>query len=151
MIVTTVELSSHRHAVAMVDGGFDPLHAGHIEYFRRAAELGCPVLCNVISDSYVSTKHPPLLPEEQRVRVIDAIRYIEYTHLASGITTADVLRELRPRFYVKGRDWDGRLPEEEVEICERFGVEIVFLDTVLDSSSRILAEYVASGGEKACG
>jgi cytidyltransferase-like protein len=150
VIVATAELSRHRNAVAMVDGGFDPLHAGHVEYFRRAAELGLPVLCNVISDSYVSSKHRPLLPEEQRVQVIDAIRYIDYTHLADRMTTAGVLRELQPRFYVKGRDWEGRLPEEEVAICERFGIEIVFLDTVLESSSRILAEYVSSGGEKAC-
>ena len=34
----------------MVDGGFDPLHEGHIAYFAAAAELGVPVLCNLASE-----------------------------------------------------------------------------------------------------
>ena len=50
--------------VAMVDGAFDPLHHGHIEYFKAARGLGVPLLCNVASDRYVRTKHPPLLPED---------------------------------------------------------------------------------------
>ena len=65
----------------MVDGAFDPLHRGHIEYFRAARELGVPLLCNVASDRYVRTKHPPLLPEDQRAAVIDAIRFIDYMHI----------------------------------------------------------------------
>jgi nicotinic acid mononucleotide adenylyltransferase len=40
-------LKEYRGRVAMVDGAFDPLHRGHIEYFRAAAELGLPLLCNL--------------------------------------------------------------------------------------------------------
>ena len=66
MILTFEQLKEYRKTVAMVDGAFDPLHRGHIEYFRAAAEqLGVPLLCNVASDRYVWTKHPPLLPEDQ--------------------------------------------------------------------------------------
>ena len=127
----------------MVDGGFDPLHAGHVEYFAEAAKLGVPVLCNLSSDEWVSRKHPVLLPQEQRAQVIDAMRDIAYTHVSSG-TTADVLRELRPRYYVKGSDWRDRLPEEEVAVCEEYGTEIVYLDTVRDSSTAIINRYVTA-------
>jgi len=34
MIVPTEQLGAHRGRVAMVDGGFDPLHGGHVAYFR---------------------------------------------------------------------------------------------------------------------
>jgi glycerol-3-phosphate cytidylyltransferase-like family protein len=40
MIVATEQLGAHRGRVAMVDGGFDPLHGGHVAYFREAARLG---------------------------------------------------------------------------------------------------------------
>lgn len=140
MIITFQALPEYHGKVAMVDGAFDPLHCGHIEYFRAAAALGVPVLCNVSSDQYVRTKHPPLLPEEQRTAVVDAIRYISYTHL-NAYDTETVLRELRPRYYVKGKDWEGRLPPEQVVICREHGIEIVYLDTVLDSSSRILEQF----------
>ena len=124
----------------MVDGGFDPLHRGHIEYFRAAAQLGAPVLCNVSSDAYVSTKHPVFLPEDQRAAILDAIRFIDYTHV-NPYDTETVLRELRPRYYVKGADWRGRLPAGQEAICAEHRIEIVYLDTVLESSSRILRDY----------
>jgi cytidyltransferase-like protein len=143
MILTFDQLAPLRGTVAMVDGAFDPLHQGHIEYFRAASELGVPLLCNVASDRYVRTKHRPLLDERQRAAIIDAIRYISYVHIYE-IDTETVLRQLRPRYYVKGSDWRARgLPPDQVEICREHGIGIVYLDTVLDSSSRILREYCA--------
>ena len=141
MILSFDDLAKYRHQVAMVDGAFDPLHHGHIAYFKAAHELGVPVLCNVASDRYVSTKHRPLLTEAQRATVIDAIRYIDYVHIYE-IDTETVLRQLRPRYYVKGSDWRERgLPGEQPVICREHGIEIVYLDTVLDSSSRLLQRY----------
>jgi cytidyltransferase-like protein len=141
VILSFHELAAYRGTVAMVDGAFDPLHRGHIEYFRVAWErLDTPLFCNVASDRYVASKHPPLLPEGDRAAIVDAIRYITYTHI-NQFDTETVLRELRPRYYVKGRDWDGRLPPEQMRICGELGIGIVYLDTVLDSSSRILQQY----------
>jgi cytidyltransferase-like protein len=141
MILSFDELKAYRGRVAMVDGAFDPLHLGHIEYFRAAAEqLDVPLLCNVASDDYVRTKHPPLLPEDQRAAVVDAIRFISYAHI-NRFDTETILRELKPKYYVKGRDWEGRLPPEQVRICAEHGITIVYLDTVLDSSSRILERW----------
>ena len=140
MIVATDELQRLRGAVTMVDGGFDPLHAGHIAYFRAAAELALPVLCNVSSDEWVGRKHPPLLPQAERGAIIDAIRWIDHVHLSST-STAEVLALLEPRTYAKGADWEGRLPPEEEALCAERGIEIVYLDTVLDSSTAILERY----------
>lgn len=141
MIVSTDDLGEYRGIVAMVDGGFDPLHAGHVEYFREASSLDAPLLCNVSSDEWVARKHPPLLPQSERARIIDAIRYVDYTHLSPGLTTVEVLSRLEPRFYVKGSDWEGRLPEDEQRVCTEAGVEVVFLDTVRNSSSGLLRDY----------
>ena len=148
MIVAFDQLKEYRKRVAMVDGAFDPLHRGHIEYFRAAAErLDVPLLCNVASDRYVSTKHPPLLPDEQRAAIVDAIRYISYTHI-NQFDTETVLRELQPKYYVKGKDWDGRLPAEQVKICREHGIEVVYLDTVFDSSTRILNDIIKQLSER---
>lgn len=141
MIVETPALEGLAGTVSMVDGGFDPLHPGHVAYFRAASELGVPLLCNVSPDGWVARKHPPLLGQPERAELVDAIRYVDYTYLCQT-TTADVLRLLRPRFYVKGADWRGHLPSEETETCEATGIEIVFVDTVLDSSTEILRRYL---------
>ena len=141
VILEFEQLQAYRHKVAMVDGAFDPLHRGHIEYFRAAASaVDVPLLCNVASDRYVRTKHPPLLPEDQRAAVVDAIRFIAYTHI-NRFDTETILLDLRPKYYVKGKDWEGRLPPEQVTICRECDIEVVYLDTVLDSSSRLLRQY----------
>ena len=129
----------------MVDGGFDPLHGGHIAYFRAAAGLGLPVLCNVSSDDWVGRKHVPLLPQAERGAIIDAIKWVELVHLSQS-TTRDILAELEPRYYAKGADWEGRLPAEEAALCAERGIEVVYLDTVLNSSTAILERY--GGGER---
>jgi bifunctional ADP-heptose synthase (sugar kinase/adenylyltransferase) len=103
------------------------------------------VLCNLAPDSWVAAKHPPLLSQAERAVVIDAIRYISYVHLADR-PTVEVLAALRPRFYVKGSDWRDRLPSPELEVCAAHRIEVVFLDTVLDSSTAILGRY-SGGGE----
>jgi cytidyltransferase-like protein len=144
MIIPTDALAGHRGAVTMVDGAFDPIHPGHVSYLEAAAGLGPPVLCNVSPDSYVARKHRPLLVQAERAVVLDALRFVDYTHLASG-STNDVLQALRPRYYAKGADWRDRLPDEELATCREHGVEIVFLDTVLASSTGLLDRYASSG------
>ena len=136
MIVGYRDLRQYRKKVAMVDGAFDPLHHGHVEYFTRAREVGGTLLCNIAPDSYTSVKHAPLLPAAQRAAVIDALKPIDFTHV-SPVDTETVLRELQPTHYIKGQDWEGRLPPEQVRICREEGIEIVFLDTVRDSSTRL--------------
>jgi hypothetical protein len=61
----------------------------------------------------------------------------------SQFDTETILRELRPKYYVKGKDWEGKLPSEQVQICAEHGIGVVYLDTVLDSSSRILNDFLS--------
>ena len=147
MIVGTDDLAGLAAGVTMVSGGFDPLHPGHVAYFRAASELGPPLLCNVSSDEWVARKHPPLLTQPERIELIDAIRYVAYTH-AEQTKTAEVLERLRPRYFAKGADWRDRLPEDERDVCDRHGIEVVFLDTVLDSSTDVLRRYLDRSGPR---
>jgi cytidyltransferase-like protein len=141
MIVAWEGLPELRGRVAMVGGGFDPFHNGHIEYIAAAANFGCPLLCNVEPDSYVATKHPVLLAQAERVKVLDALRDVAYVH-PSDTSTEAVLEQLRPRYFVKGVDWKGRLPEIERRICSEHRIEVVYVDTVINSSSALIEDFV---------
>ncbi len=129
----------------MVDGSFDPLHDGHIAYFKAASDYGLPVLCNITNDAWTLSKHPVLLPQAQRALVIDAVRYVSYVHCAF-VTTREVLQQLRPVAYLKGSDWEARggIPTEEAETCSRLQIEVKYLDTVLNSSSRLIERLRSS-------
>lgn len=149
MIVVTDQLRDFTDEVVMVDGSFDPLHDGHIAYFAAASELGLPVLCNVTSDDRTGYKHIVLLDQTRRGVVLDSIRYLSLVHLSS-ISTLSVLELLRPRIYVKGSDWlaRGGVPQDERDLCESLEIEIKYLDTVFNSSSRILSKWAAAKSEE---
>jgi len=42
--------------VVIVTGGFDPLHEGHIEYFKSARELGDYLVVGINSDEWLARK-----------------------------------------------------------------------------------------------
>lgn len=142
MIVDADHLGSLPDQLTMVDGSFDPIHEGHIEYFRLAALLQHKVFCNIAPDSWTANKHRVLLRQEQRAVVLDSIRYIDFVHFSS-LSTLDVLRRVKPTVYAKGRDWldRGGIPDDERELCEKLGVEVVYLDSIKNSSSQILRNF----------
>jgi cytidyltransferase-like protein len=144
MILLTEELGLYKNKSALVDGSFDPIHDGHIKYFQAASQLGLPVLCNVAPDSWTSSKHKVLLNQEQRGVVLDSIKYLDFVHLSS-ISTAEVIKLLEPRIYIKGNDWltRGGVPEIEESLCRNLGIEILYLQTVTNSSSKLLQNWTA--------
>ena len=144
MILLTEEIGLYKNKLALVDGSFDPIHDGHIKYFEAASQLGVPVLCNVAPDSWTSSKHKVLLNQEQRGAVLDSIKYLDFVHLSS-ISTAEVIQLLEPRFYLKGNDWltRGGVPEIEESLCRNLGIEILYLQTVTNSSSKLLQNWTA--------
>ena len=144
MILLTEELGLYKNKLALVDGSFDPIHDGHIKYFQAASQLGMPVLCNVAPDSWTSSKHKVLLNQEQRGVVLDSIKYLDFVHLSS-ISTAEVIKLLEPRIYIKGNDWltRGGVPKIEESLCRNLGIEILYLETVTNSSSKLLQNWTA--------
>lgn len=144
MLLSAEELPRYAGRVVMVDGCFDPLHGGHVAYFRAAAALGLPVLANVQSDDYIrrAKGRANLLPEAERVAIIDAIEDVAYVHLCRT-STGDVLARLRPAIYAKGVDWRGMLPAEQERLAETYGFRIEFLDTAEGSSTDVVARFLA--------
>lgn len=64
--------------VVLVTGGFDPLHSGHIEYFKAAKELGDHLVVGVNSDAWLTRKKgKPFMPFEERAAIIKELRCVD--------------------------------------------------------------------------
>jgi cytidyltransferase-like protein len=64
--------------VVLVTGGFDPLHSGHIEYFKEAKKLGDILVVGVNSDSWLTRKKgKPFLPIIERVAIIENLAMVD--------------------------------------------------------------------------
>jgi rfaE bifunctional protein nucleotidyltransferase chain/domain/rfaE bifunctional protein kinase chain/domain len=104
--------------VVATGGCFDLLHAGHVALLRAARALGdCLVVCLNSDDSVRRLKGPsrPLVPEADRVRVLEAMECVDAVVVFDDDTPERVLDELRPDVWAKGGDYAlSDLPEAEV-------------------------------------
>jgi cytidyltransferase-like protein len=61
--------------VVIVTGGFDPLHSGHIAYFKAAKELGDILCVGVNSDEWLGRKKgKSFMPFEERKAIVENIK-----------------------------------------------------------------------------
>lgn len=64
--------------VVLVTGGFDPLHSGHIAYFKAARELGDHLVVGVNSDEWlIRKKGKPFMPFEERCAIIKELACVD--------------------------------------------------------------------------
>ena len=64
--------------VVIVTGGFDPLHSGHIAYFKAARELGDHLVVGVNSDEWLTRKKGrPFMPFEERCAIIKELACVD--------------------------------------------------------------------------
>ena len=124
----------------LVDGVFDPLHHGHLVYFKEAErQFGSGLYCRVAPDDHdlvAGMKHPVLVQDMARVLLIGAFRQIEHAFLGQRDLAADI-REWKPRVLVKGIDWEDRLPPSVREACRDVGCDLAFLPTLINSSTAL--------------
>ena len=60
-------------ATVIAQGTFDILHPGHLHYLNDAARMGDEVVVIIARRENVTHKNPPVLPDEQRREMVDAL------------------------------------------------------------------------------
>jgi cytidyltransferase-like protein len=64
--------------IVLVTGGFDPLHSGHIEYFKAAKALGDELHVGLNSDEWlINKKGRPFMPFLERANVIENLSVVD--------------------------------------------------------------------------
>lgn len=102
--------------LVMTNGVFDVLHRGHVSYLDRAAKLGSSLLVAVNSDASARMlgKGPdrPLNNAENRTYVIAGLESVSVVTTFDELTPVELIKAVRPDFYVKGGDYDMETLEE---------------------------------------
>lgn len=90
---------------AMAAGVFDILHLGHVHYLTQAAQHGDELVVVVATDASVRRrKRPPILPEDQRVRLVDALEVVDRAVLGHEEDHYKTVEEVAPDVIVLGHD-----------------------------------------------
>lgn len=90
--------------IAVISGGFDPLHRGHIKYIKAASELGDRLIVALNSDEWLSEKKGrAFMPWNEREAIlmamekVDDVIYVEDDELGSCINALEAIKDFYPK------------------------------------------------------
>ena len=64
--------------IIVVSGGFDPIHSGHIEYFKSARNLGDMLIVALNSDLWLEKKKGKFfMPYNERKAIVKSNKYVD--------------------------------------------------------------------------
>jgi len=101
----------------LATGTFDILHPGHLLYLEEAKKLGDELYVIVGRDKNVKRrKRTPIIPEEQRLKMVSALRVVDRAMLGSEEDMYEPLYSIKPDIIAIGYDqaFDERELEEEL-------------------------------------
>lgn len=143
-------MSENSRKIVVVSGGFDPIHSGHLAYFKAAKELGDELIVALNSDDWLKNKKGScFMPFNERKLVIEHLimvdSVISFQDDEKGSATNALLKvkEMYPSskiIFANGGDRSqGNIPEMDVD-----GIGFAFSvggDDKKNSSSWILKRW----------
>ena len=83
-------------------GTFDILHTGHLYYLEESRRLGDELYVIVARDANVRHKPRPIVPEDQRLKMVGALRPVDHAVLGDLHDMFRPIREIRPAIITIG-------------------------------------------------
>ena len=146
--------------ISVVSGGFDPIHSGHIEYFKSASKLGDKLFVALNSDDWlIKKKGKYFMPFNERkeiisnLKMIDEVISFEDDNLGSCSNALIKIKKLHPNdeiIFCNGGDRsESNIPEMSVKgIIFQFSVGG---NDKKNSSSWILKDFQFSSEDRIWG
>lgn len=135
----------------LATGTFDLLHPGHVTYLKECKALGDELYVIVARDSMIRHKPKPVIPEDQRVEMINAFKMVDKAILGSEEDIFAPIMEIKPDVIALG--YDQHFDEDELknELLKRgFCVRVVRIkkseQCALCSSAKIVRKILERCG-----
>lgn len=112
-ILTPKEIQHFREThnnqkVVFTNGCFDILHVGHVDYLRKAADLGDILVVGLNSDESVHKlkgSSRPINNQNDRTEVLSALSFVDYVTIFDEDTPLNLIKTIKPDVLVKGADY----------------------------------------------
>ena len=144
-LISTLETHRQRQEkIAFTNGCFDMLHVGHMKYLNFAREQGDLLVVGLNSDASIRSlkgNQRPILPENERIRLLAALACVDYIVVFDEDSVQPVIEQVQPNVLVKGSDYgfDGVVGREFVE---SHGGEVVLAPVIEGISTSSIVERV---------
>ena len=111
----------------VVSGGFDPIHKGHVQMIREAAEYGNVIVLLNSDDWLIRKKGYRFMPFEERSYIIGNIKGVKVVSNVddSDGTVCAGLRRFKPDYFANGGDrYLTNTPE--MAVCEELEIRMLW-------------------------
>jgi len=102
----------------------DMFHAGHVAFLKQAKSYGNYLIVGILADDVVQGyKREPILSLEERVKVIEACKFVDEVIVAPPLRLTDeMIDRLKIDFVVHGDDFNKDLLEDQYGVALRRGI-----------------------------
>ncbi len=110
-----------------VSGGFDPIHKGHVQMIREAAQYGDVIVILNSDEWLVRKKGYKFMCFEERAYIAGSIRGVTMVTSVddSDGTVCKALSSIKPDYFANGGDrYDTNTPE--MSVCEELGIKMLW-------------------------
>lgn len=95
--------------IVYTSGTFDMFHSNHLKMIEYARGLGEILIVGVSTDELVASyKKPPIIPFEERIAIIKALKYPDIVIPQKTLDHTEVIKKLNIDAFVVGDDWFGK-------------------------------------------
>ena len=134
-----------KYKVGYVQGSFDMFHIGHLNLIKNAKSICDYLIVGVNSDELMkSFKHKtPIIPEDERLEIIEAIRYVDEAHIVTNRDKLEALDKCHYQALIMGDDWKGTdfYKKVEQQLKEK-NAEVVYFPYTKTTSSTLLRDAI---------
>lgn len=131
--------------VGYTTGVFDLFHVGHLNILK-VAKMHCDYLIVGVTtdDLCIKLKNKrPLIPFEERMQILESIRYVDRVVSQDIIDEVGDWRRLHFNRIFKGSDWKGTTKWVKLDReFSRLNVEVFFFDYTQNTSSSLIREVL---------
>ena len=136
-------MSKKPYKCGYTTGVYDMFHVGHLNILERAKAMCDCLVVGVTTDELCHTRKNkyPIICEQDRVRIVEAIRYVDKVVLQKDMDKVQAVRELGCDVVFVGSDWKGTDSWNQYEKdFASVGCTVVYLDHTDGISSTILRD-----------
>lgn len=135
----------------LATGTFDILHPGHVYFLEQAKKLGDELYVIISRDVNVNHKPTPIIPENQRLEMVAALKTVDCALLGSLTDYFEPIASINPDVIVLGFDQKFREADLKEALFKRgFSPQIIRLPAKEGEyySSRAIAAEIIDRNKK---
>jgi len=137
------ELRQDGKTIVTCNGSFDLFHYGHLVFLNYAKQQGDILVVGLNSDKSIKkykSENRPIVPEEQRSKIIAALEIVDYVTIFDETVPMPFIESVKPNVHANGAEYGADCIEADT--VKKYGGKIYLVPRLDGLSTTELIEKI---------